>query len=177
MPIQTDLNISPYYDDFNDTKNFHRVLFRPGVAVQARELTQLQTILQDQIEKFGSNILTDGTIVKGCNFNFAKGIDYVKLSDLQADGQPVLVSSYANQTVVSASSNLTATIVNEASGFESQSPDLNTLYIKYVNTGTGGQKQFINNEVLQVLYANGTAIANVTVANSSFANAVGKGYI
>jgi len=177
MPIQTDLNISPYYDDFNDTKNFHRVLFRPGVAVQARELTQLQTILQDQIEKFGSNILTDGTIVKGCNFNFAKGIDYVKLSDLQADGQPVLVSSYANQTVVSASSNLTATIVNEASGFESQSPDLNTLYLKYVNTGTGGQKQFINDEVLQVLYANGTAIANVTVANSSFANAIGKGYI
>ena len=42
------LNASPYYDDFNDANKFHRVLFKPGVAVQARELTQLQTLLQDQ---------------------------------------------------------------------------------------------------------------------------------
>ena len=175
MPIQTDLNISPYYDDYDETKNFHRVLFRPGVAVQARELTQLQTILQNQVEKFGENILVDGTIVKGCTFNFTKGIDYIKLNDLQADGQAVQVSMYANQTLVSASSNLTATIINEATGFESQTPDLNTLYIKYRNTGTGGQKLFANNEVLQVLYANGTPIANVTIANSTH-NAIGKGY-
>lgn len=177
MPIQTDLNISPYFDDYDETKNFHRVLFRPGVAVQARELTQLQTILQDQIEKFGTNILTDGTIIKGCSFNFNKGVEYIKLNDLQADGQAVLVSSYANQTLVSASSNLTATIINQSSGFESQTPDLNTLYIKYRNTGTGGQKKFVNSEVLQVKYANGNPIANVTVANSSYANAVGTGYI
>ena len=45
------LNASPYYDDFADDKEFHRVLFKPGVAVQARELTQLQTILQDQLEQ------------------------------------------------------------------------------------------------------------------------------
>ena len=45
------LNTSPYYDDFSDDKRFHRILFKPGVPVQARELTQLQTILQDQMEK------------------------------------------------------------------------------------------------------------------------------
>ena len=49
-------NVDPYYDDFDDTKNFHRILFKPGFAVQARELTQAQTILQDQISKFGSGI-------------------------------------------------------------------------------------------------------------------------
>ena len=42
-------NNDPYWDDFNPDKNFHRILFKPGVAVQARELTQAQTILQNQI--------------------------------------------------------------------------------------------------------------------------------
>ena len=46
----TDLNVSPYYDDFDEADNFHRVLFRPGFAIQARELTQLQSILQNQVE-------------------------------------------------------------------------------------------------------------------------------
>ena len=49
MAQKTDLNVSPYYDDFDTTDNFHRVLFRPGFAVQARELTQLQSILQNQV--------------------------------------------------------------------------------------------------------------------------------
>ena len=50
MPSPTDFNVSPYYDDFSEAKNFHRILFRPAFAVQARELTQSQTILQDQID-------------------------------------------------------------------------------------------------------------------------------
>jgi hypothetical protein len=40
MPSPTDFNLSPYYDDFTESKKFHRILFRPGFAVQARELTQ-----------------------------------------------------------------------------------------------------------------------------------------
>ena len=44
----TDLNVAPYYDDFDKEDNFHRVLFRPGFAIQARELTQLQSIMQNQ---------------------------------------------------------------------------------------------------------------------------------
>ena len=38
---KTDLNVSPYYDDFTEGSNFHRVLFRPAFSVQARELTQM----------------------------------------------------------------------------------------------------------------------------------------
>ena len=51
MPSPTDFNLSPYFDDFNESKKFHRVLFRPAFAVQARELTQSQTQLQNQIER------------------------------------------------------------------------------------------------------------------------------
>ena len=59
----TTFNTSPYYDDFSDDKNYHRILFRPGLAVQARELTQLQTILQDQISKFGQHVFKEGSRV------------------------------------------------------------------------------------------------------------------
>ena len=58
--LATNLNIDPYYDDFNEGRNFHRLLFRPGFAVQARELTQFQTILQNQIDRFGEHIFNTG---------------------------------------------------------------------------------------------------------------------
>ena len=53
VPLAT--TVSPYYDDYNENKNYFKVLFRPGYAVQARELTQLQTMLQAQIERFGNH--------------------------------------------------------------------------------------------------------------------------
>ena len=59
MPLN--LNATPYHDDFDETKNFYRILFKPGFAVQARELTQLQTILQEQIKKFANHIFLDGS--------------------------------------------------------------------------------------------------------------------
>jgi hypothetical protein len=54
MPQSTNLNKSPYFDDFSEDKNYYKVLFKPGTTVQARELTTLQSILQSQIEKFGN---------------------------------------------------------------------------------------------------------------------------
>ena len=60
-------NVKPYYDDFDETKNFHRILFKPGYAVQARELTQSQTILQNQISNFADNIFAKNTPVSGGN--------------------------------------------------------------------------------------------------------------
>ena len=63
MPSKTDFNVSPYYDDFSQAKNFHRVMYRPGFAVQARELTTQQSILQNQIEKFGDHMFKHGAMV------------------------------------------------------------------------------------------------------------------
>ena len=50
MPQETNLNVSPYFDDFDVNKNFYKVLFKPGYPIQARELTTLQSILQNQVE-------------------------------------------------------------------------------------------------------------------------------
>jgi hypothetical protein len=59
--MNVNLTAKPYYDDFDSLKNYHRILFKPGVPVQARELTQLQSIIQDQIKKFAGHIFVDGT--------------------------------------------------------------------------------------------------------------------
>ena len=73
MPQKTNLNISPYYDDFDKAKNFYKVLFRPGNPVQARELTGLQSILQNQVESFGQHIFKEGSMVipGGIEYNSA----------------------------------------------------------------------------------------------------------
>ena len=63
MSLNTNFNINPYYDDYSEDKKFLRMLFKPGYAVQARELTQLQTILQKQVERFGANIFKNGSLV------------------------------------------------------------------------------------------------------------------
>ena len=63
MPQQTNLNVSPYFDDFDSANDYHKVLFKPGYPIQARELTTLQSILQDQIEKFGQHFFKEGAKV------------------------------------------------------------------------------------------------------------------
>lgn len=135
MPANTDFNVSPYYDDYSPKKDFYKVLFQPGVAVQARELNQMQSILQNQIEKFGDNIFKRGTIIEGCNITKHGSLPYVKIKDLETDGTPVAVSTYENLTVRN-SSNVQGYVVAANAGFESRNPDLNTLYIKYNGSGT-----------------------------------------
>lgn len=71
--------VSPYYDDFDEDKQFVRHLFRPSRAVQARELTQLQTILQNQITRFGQNIFKDGSVVIPGYASIDTNYQYVKL--------------------------------------------------------------------------------------------------
>ena len=61
MAEKTDLNVSPYYDDYNENNNFHKVLFRAGRALQSRELIQSQSILQNQIERFGGHMFKEGS--------------------------------------------------------------------------------------------------------------------
>ena len=75
--------LSPYYDDYSPSKNYDRVLFRGGRAVQARELTQLQTALQQQIKYHGDHIFKDGTPVLDGQQNLNVDAEYVRLYDNQ----------------------------------------------------------------------------------------------
>lgn len=180
MPIQTDLSVSPYFDDYNETKDFYKILFRPGVAVQARELNQLQTILQKQIERFGDNIFKRGTIVDGCDIKFHDTFPYVKIKDNQLDGQPVNVSQYEGYYLKNQAnlSPLIAQVSTTVAGFESRSPDLNTLYVSYLNSGYANVAgvsteviTFAANDTLTV-YSPSYIIEAITSTNDStgFAN-------
>ena len=163
MGIETDLNVNPYYDDFDENKDFHRVLFKPAVPLQARELTQLQTILQNQIEKFGQFTFKEGSIVKGCSFTYNRDIKFAKILDKDSSGLDINVNLYGEGDFTRNSSNLVARIVDTAGGLQTQNPDLNTLFFNYVNTGNSGNSQATAYEAgleLEV-YPAETSISNV----------------
>ena len=63
MSQETNLNVAPYFDDFNASNDYYKVLFKPAYPVQARELNNLQSILQNQIEKFGQHFFKEGAKV------------------------------------------------------------------------------------------------------------------
>ena len=177
MTLETDLSRNPYFNDFSPDANYYAVLYRPGVPVQTRELNAAQSILQDQIAKFGRNIFVEGSVVEGCAFSFDNHLQYVKILDNYSNGTSFTIADFQDKYVTN-SNGLKAVVVDVLTGFESQAPDLNTLYLKYLNSGTypNGQYQstFDNSEQLAIVTTANVAVGNVAVAN--VANAHGEGY-
>lgn len=154
MPLENSLNVSPYFDDYNQAKEFYKILFKPGVAVQTRELNQLQSILQNQVERFGNHIFKSGTIISGVNFSYLPNYSYIKILDVQGDGQPSLPSSYVDYFVKS-NLNLTARVVNYEDGLESKSPNLNTLYLQYVSSS---DQDVANGDAVYTSFSSGESL-------------------
>ena len=173
MALETNLNVSPYFDDFNEDKNFHRVLFRPGYAVQARELTQIQTILQNQIERFANRVVHDGKIISGCSPKVSR-IGYVKLRDKDAANNRVLLlgdfyqsGAVANLTITGETSGVVAQLVDAKEGSEAAAPNYLSVFVKYTNSGTAKTaKTFSDNEQLIFNYANGSFKVAANTINS-----------
>ena len=120
-------DVSPYYDDFSPTKNYYRILFKPGYAVQARELTQSQTILQDQISKFGLGVYNDGSKVSGANISVDTNIITAKLTSASASA----INNYTGLYAVGQTSKFVAIVLGV---------DTSNYYIKTkpVNISNGG---------------------------------------
>lgn len=165
MPFTTNLNVSPYYDDFDENKNYYHILFRPATAVQARELTQLQTILQNQIERFGNWAFKNGDIVQGCSVNDLPVVPYVFLSDSLANTASYDAREYVNCIAKSTTSNLQARILFANVGFQGNYPNCNIIYLNYINTGNTGAQQYSNNELLSVYRIDANTGANTLIAN------------
>lgn len=132
---------APYYDDFNQSKGFTKILFKPGYSVQARELTQLQSIIQYQLGSFGSNVFTQGSVVipGGCKANLS--VPYITI---QSTATPL--SFYQGQILVSTSGVL-ATVIETIAATAS---DPITLYVTYISGGSNGASTFIAGETLTV---------------------------
>ena len=136
MVQKTDLNVSPYYDDFDETDNFNRVLFRPGFAIQARELTQLQSTLQNQIEKFGSHVFAEGALVIPGNIVINNQYYSLKLASTFAS-ENVDPSQYYNATTPVTLTGATTGVTAIVQGFDvATTTDQPTLYLRYISTGT-----------------------------------------
>jgi hypothetical protein len=125
----------PYYDDFDPSKNFHRILFKPGFSVQARELTQSQTILQNQISEFASAIYSQNTPVTGGQVTTNFGCYYLKLQPTY-NGATVVAANFANQVIFDYQTGtilarVIATVETTASGSTAGDPP--TLIVSYLS--------------------------------------------
>jgi hypothetical protein len=167
MESNLNFNINPYYDDFDEDKNFHRILFKPGYAVQARELTQLQTILQSQIEKFGKHVFKEGTIILGGAFDVDQKIQYVKVKDRDSANAEILnVSSYVGKTLTG-TSGVKARVIDVVNGTESNTTT-KTVFVAYTDSGNDQETSaFSANEVLTANNGDTLVVINNTGVTGS----------
>ena len=161
MTQNTNLNVSPYFDDFNESKNYNKVLFKPGFPVQARELTTLQSILQNQVERFGQHFFKEGSIViPGSTFYdndyFAVKIDPNFVNIPVRNYTQFLADNKIE--IQGETSGVRATVVNRITSSESIE-GFDTLYVKYNKSGDDGEtRTFLNGENL------------ITLSDISFSN-------
>lgn len=172
-----DFNTEPYNDDYDVNKKFYRILYRPSFAVQARELTQMQSILQNQIKTHGDAVFKQGAMVIPGQASIqtdtqpGKGIDYVKLVSLY-NGVAVetFLSALKGKTLIGQTSGVKATVALTQSA---ESSDPTTLYLNYQTSGTNTiTKVFSANEVLVTsdnLYSVQVAAAGDSIGKGSAA--------
>ncbi len=172
MAQKTDLNISPYYDDFDGDKNFYKVLFKPGFPVQARELTTLQSILQNQVESFGGNIFKEGSMVLPGSVTFDNQFSAVKLNSINLGIDiSVYIKNFIGKKITGQLSGVTASIQEVALTSDSDLVTDVTIYVKYGESGEDSEADtFQDGEQLfaseNVTYGNttinsGTAFASL----------------
>lgn len=141
-------NVAPYFDDFSDEKNFYKTLFVPTRPVQARELNQIQSILQNQIESHANHVFKNGTMVIPGHVYYdpnIKSIRLVKLfNDVSAD---LIIPNLVGKTLVGADTGIKALVVHYDASTNNDSP---IVYVKFTSASTNGEEvaEFKNGEVV-----------------------------
>src|SRR5690606_2784094 len=166
---ELDLNISPYFDDFDDAKKYYNILFRPRRPVQVRELNQIQSTIYSQQRKFADHIFEEGAAVKDGQIHVDTDYRFIKV--LAPGGSNLESATYRENNfhgkVVLGTSGIKASILGSLAPSGGQV----TFYLKYHNsdTSTGAVTAFANDEVITVLDAAGdpTAITATLAASSS----------
>ena len=172
MAQKTDLNVSPYYDDFAEDKSFHRILFKPSAAIQARELTQLQSILQNQIERFGSHMFKEGAIILGARTNYDNQYFGVRVEDTNPNGSGVSATeSFRAESVGKFFKGLTSGVVGKVvNSSQKTTTDSLTLHVKYQATGNSGSTfytEFQDGEILDEVTQDANGLGGYTSASSN----------
>jgi len=181
MPQNTNLNVSPYFDDFDETKGYQRVLFKPGTPIQARELTSLQSILQNQVEKFGKHFFKEGSMVIPGQIGYDSEYSYVQIDDTHLGIKvSTYIDKFVGKSIKGETSGVTAVVENYITNTESEKNNY-TLYVKYKSSSDTNftSKTFVDGENLISLedidYTLSSIRANTSFATSIISGSVGKG--
>ena len=160
MPSPTDFNLSPYFDDYTESKKFHRVLFRPAFAVQARELTQSQTILQNQIERVSDHLFEKGAMIIPGEIGFDLDYSAIKLTSRSST-----LANYIGATLTGVTSGVKAIVINSIA---TDGTDPDTLFVKYTQTGTNNTaKAFTAAETVNAVNMVDSTSATLVVASTA----------
>ena len=173
MPQNTNLNVSPYFDDFSDQKGYQKVLFKPGTPIQSRELTTLQSILQNQIEKFGKHFFKEGSMVIPGQIGYDDQYYSVQIDESHL-GIPVssYIEKFVGKSIQGETSGVTAVVENYITNEQSERGNY-TLYVKYQNSSSSNftTRSFIDGENLISLEDVDYTLSAIQ-RNTSFATAI-----
>jgi hypothetical protein len=155
MPQETNLNVSPYFDDFDSNKNYYKVIFKPGFPVQARELTTLQSILQDQIEKFGDHVFKEGSLVIPGQTNYNSYYNSVELNkNFLGSNVSSYIKSLVGVKIKGEISGIIAIIDKVLTSDESDRGNP-TLYVNYLSANVNNNESFFFENGENLLIENG----------------------
>ena len=164
--------LSEYNDDFRDSDHYHRVLFNNGRALQARELTQSQTIIQKELSRLSKFIVNEGAIFNNSG-NLASGVNAFSYTYLKVNSLPV---GYAQLKGTEINDGDLFAIVKEVLPAAGGDPD--TIFVKMTKGQSGGASTATNTTVSKPFIAGTTlttSLGNVTI--QSVNDAVGKASI
>ncbi len=176
MAQKTNFNVNPYFDDFDSTKNFYKVLFNPAKPVQSRELNTIQSILQNQIESFGSHIFKEGSMVIPGGVSYDSEYCAVKLNSTSFGVDISLyISKYIGQIIRGEVSGISA-IIKEVVFPNNSGVDNITIYVKYLESNNDfNQSFFLDGESLLSTEAISYGINNTTISSgTSFASLISE---
>ncbi len=163
MPLT--FNTNPYFDDTDPSSDFYKVLFRPGYALQTRELNGLQSILEEQIARFGNHIFVEGSMVIPGQIAYDQNLAFVKVN--ATFGGPIVDYDVIDPLVTGTIVQIKGVTTGVVAQVIQVARDINTLYVKYVATGTNNTTGiFGDNEILKLLPSN-TNICQSIVTSST----------
>jgi hypothetical protein len=138
MTYENKFNKPPYYDDFNKEKNYVKILIKPEVSLQTRELNQIQTNTQWQNSQIYDYILPNTTFVTNGELDTFR-CDYVKIEQVEFDH-----TNYEGNYFV----DVDGLVSKYITGANSDGADVtNTLYINYTNTTSTSTKYTQNTDI------------------------------
>ena len=156
-----------YKDDFADSDNYHRILFNSGKALQARELTQMQTIIQSEIARFGRNVFNEGAAVNPGGPLLNTNYEFVKLN---TTSNALPTASIAGNIFTGATSNVRVKVL-ESVAISGSDPA--TLYVQYLGDATSATSQLRLTPGENI--TDGTNTLTVQTTNTASNPAIGRG--